>query len=162
MMNVFGKYILSVTAVCICCSLVRTLVGEKSGASGIIQPLCGVVIAITIISPVIKIRAADIRTYTGVIQADADIFVQQGIDMSAEELRTNIIESSKAYILEKASLYDCSVKQLEVELSADSVPAPISVVISGTFAPSNKNRLSEDIESNMGIPKEKQRWIYQN
>lgn len=157
-----SKYILSITAVCICCSLVRRLVGEKGSASGVVQSMCGIILAISVITPIVKIKAVDLDAFTNSIQYDANFFVQQGIDRSGNALRTIITEKAAAYILEKASSYDCSIDQLEVELSTDSVPIPNGLKICGTFSPNVRNRLSGDIETSLGIPKEKQQWIYQN
>lgn len=157
-----GKYILSVTAVCICCSLVRRLVGEKGSASGVIRSICGIILAVSVLTPILKIKFKDFSAFTSNVQFDADSWVQDGIDRSDNALRTIISEKTTAYILEKASAYECSIDQLEVDLSADSVPVPSSLVIYGTFSPSVRNQLSRDVETNLGIPKEKQQWIYQN
>ena len=161
-MSDVSNYILSVTAAGILCGLVQRLTLGKNGTSAVVQSVCAIVLAVTVINPVVKIKLRNIRTYTDGFQLDADSLVRQGTDLSTQELRSIITEQTTAYILEKASSYNCNIRQLEVELTSDSIPIPCGVKISGTFSPQGKNQLSGIIESNLGISKERQQWIYQN
>lgn len=161
-MNSVGQYITSVIAACLCCGIFRKLVGDKSASATVINTICGIAITITVISPVVKLRIADISKFTKEIQVDAEAFVQDGIERTDNEIQAIITEKIRAYILEKASSFDCSIDEIEVVLSTDSLPVPKAVTIVGTVSVYGKQQLSELIAKNLGIPKEKQKWIYQN
>lgn len=161
MMDV-SRYILSITAVSILCGIVHKITIGKTGTSVVVQSVCAIVLALTVIRPIIKIRVHDFNSYTDQLLLDANKLVQRGTDLSSQELREIISEQTTAYILEKASSYDCSIHQLEVELTSDTIPTPCGLKISGTFSPQIKNQLSDLIESNLGVSKERQQWVYQN
>lgn len=161
-MESFGNYILSVVAVCIATSILPKFCSTNAASASIVRLICGIAISITVISPVLKLKLTDLTEYTSYIQADAAALVQAGADHTNEQLRTIITEKTCAYILEKASFYDCSINTVEVVLSSDPVPIPTTVQITGTYSPYIKNQLCGIIESNLGISKENQQWVYQN
>lgn len=161
-MGSVSAYITSVASVCLCCAIFHKLIGQKGANASVISSLCGVILAIAVISPVIKINLSGIEDYINDIQIETSHYVNAGEKASQNELRSVITEKVNAYILEKASSYDCDIKTVEVSVTSDSIPVPDSVVINGTYSPYIKNQLSGLIASNLGISKEKQQWIYQN
>ena len=155
-------YITSVIYVCLCCAIIRKLVPQKGPTSSVINAACGIIIAITVISPVIKINISGIEDYIDSYRFEADSYVNAGTEASKNQLQAVIIEKTKAYILEKASTYDCKITSIKVSVSSDMVPVPICVEIYGTYSPYTKNQISGLITSNLGISKENQQWIYQS
>ena len=156
------QYIIGVVATCLCCGIIRKLVGDKSASSSLINTLCGVVISIAVISPVLKIDLPDISEYATGLQTDAQRYIQEGINYSSSQTQSIIIEKVSAYILEKALALDCVIKDVDVVVSSEAIPALESLTITGTVSPAARLQLSYLIEKNLGIPKEKQEWIYQN
>ena len=161
-MHTFHQYIISVVAVCVSCGIVRRLVGEKSASASVIQILCGVILAITVISPTLKINIADFRNYLYDVSAEANVLIESGTGNKTEELREVISSKLCAYVLEKAALYDCNISTVEVVLSEEQIPMPIALQVTGRYSPFARIKLSEMIELNLGIPKENQQWNYQN
>ena len=161
-MDSVKNYIVMIVAVCLCCGIIKKLAGETGPHSTIINALCGVTLAVTVISAIITI---DFRSFENVlddIQFQSTTYVQTGVADTNNELREIISSKVCAYVLEKASSYDCSISSVQVTLSDDSLPVPNSIVIIGTFSPYVKNHLAEIFESNLGVSKESQQWIYQN
>jgi hypothetical protein len=161
-MNEISQYIISVVAVCIGCGLLRRLLDNKSASPSIVHTLCGVILTITIISPVLKINISSLERYISNIYVDAETIAQSSEEYSTNALRSIISDNISAYVLEKADLYDCQINQVEVVLSDDQIPTPVALRVAGRFSPYIRIKLSEIIESNLGIPKEHQQWIYQN
>ena len=155
-------YILTVVSVCIICGIIRKLVVTGGGTSAVINIICGTILAITVISPLVNINIKNIDRILNDINTDNAAYVQSGIDSSDQKLREIISDKVCAYILEKTSSYDCSINSVHVSLSDDNMPAPESLQIEGTFSPYIKNRLAEFFATNLGIPKEKQQWTYQD
>ena len=161
-MGSVSAYIISIIAVCICCAIVQKLVGQGSANAVIIKSLCGITIAVAAITPIIKINISGIADYLDRVQFESSVYANTATDTANNELRTVITEKTKAYILEKATNYDCDILHVDVSVSADSIPVPDSVTIAGIYSPYIKKQISGLIESNLGISKEKQQWIYQN
>jgi hypothetical protein len=62
-----------------------------------------------------------------------------------------------AYILQRAQELHVHL-DIEVVLSADDIPVPEKVFLSGTVAPFAKKQLQQIIEQDLGIAKECQIW----
>lgn len=161
-MESISAYIISVIAVCLCSAILRKVVGEKGTNAAVMNALCGVVLAITVIAPVIRVDISDIGDFIEGIQADSSSYVQYGTDLSEQELRSVITEQAQAYIFQEAATYNCNITDVEISLSEDKVPTPDSVKITGAYSPQIKNQLSGMIASKLGISKENQEWIYRN
>ena len=162
MMGSASAYIISVVSVCLCSAIIQKLANIKGANTSVINSLCGVILAIIVIAPVIKINISAIEDYISNVEIDAKRYISASEESSQIELHSVITEKVKAYILEKASCYDCNIKTVDVFLSTDTIPVPEGVLICGTYSPYIKNQLSELIATNLGISKENQQWIYQN
>ena len=160
-MDAIRNYILSLLCVSVVCAILRCLIDEKSGSGKIIKMLCGIVLAVTAVSPLIQVKISDLDNYFENISIHSRELTQRGEDGSTREMATIISERTEAYILEKASAYDCSLN-IEVILTEDTIPQPVAVDITGTVSPYVRSKLMQIIETDLGIPKEKQQWIYQN
>lgn len=160
-MNAIRDYILSLLCVSIVCALLRCLIDEKSSSGKIIKMLCGIILAVTAISPLIQVKISDLDYYFENISIQSKILIQKGEDSSSREMAAIISEKTEAYILEKASVYDCSLN-IDVILTKDAIPQPVAVDITGTVSPYVRSKLMQIIETDLGIPKESQQWTYQN
>lgn len=156
------SYILSVISVCLCCGMIRRLVNGKGASGAAIKAICGIAVVITVISPLVKMKYIDFQRLIQSVQIETDVFSQTAVDLTGQQMKTIISQKVRAYVLEKASSFDCKIASVDVELSDQSVPVPESLQIVGKFSPNIKAHLSDIIESSLGIPKENQKWIYQN
>lgn len=155
------SYIISILGISICCGIIRHLTKNKGTVSAIIDAICAVAVSIVVLSPLITVRIPELRSYTDMVQAEADIYIQQGTDLSIKQMRDIITQRTYAYIHDKATSMDCSL-DISVGLSDGEIPIPVYVELSGSFSPYIKTQLSQVIESELGIAKEMQRWIYLN
>ena len=159
-MDGIRQYMICIVGVAVCCGIIRCFVNEKSSIGGLVKTLCGIVLAIAAISPVLQIRYTDLKDYTDLISAEAAALSQDGSDLSNEKLGALITQKLEAYILEKASILDCDV-EVHISINEKIPPEPSEVKITGAVSPYAKARLCHILETDLGIPKEMQQWIYQ-
>ena len=159
-MDSIRQYMICIVGIALSCGIIRCFVSEKSTAGGLVKTLCGIVLAIAAVSPVLQIRYADLVNYADQISVEAAALSQDGSYLSNEKLGALITQKLEAYILEKASLLGCDV-EIYVSVDEGSPPKPSGIEITGAISPYTKARLCDMIETDLGIPKEMQQWIYQ-
>lgn len=160
-MNDLKGYILAVVGMAICCGIVKKLVISKGPAASLVSAVCGIAVTIVVISPVVSVKIPQLDAYTASVQADATKYVQEGKELSRTKLEAIILEQTCTYILDKAASLGCDI-EVSLQLSDDLPPTPAHVTLDGQFTPYAKALLSQRIESELGIPKEMQKWNYQN
>lgn len=161
-MEALKNYIIAVIAACICCGLIHKIAGQNKSVSVIMNVLCGTVLAITAISPLMNIKISNVDRFFDEIKIESIAYVQKSTENANQQMRQIITDKVSAYILEKTSSYNCSINSVQIFLADDDIPAPEALQIEGAFTPYVRNHLSEVFETNLGIPKENQQWIYQN
>ena len=115
--------------------------------------LAGCALAVTILAPVVKLDFPKIQT-DGLLR-DAMAAVREG-EEQAVSVKTQCIRSDiEAYILTKAEAMGLS---LTVQVALDDSGLPRSVALTGSWSPGERQRLSELIESELGLGKEAQTW----
>lgn len=154
-MNGVSGYILTVTAASILAAILRTLAGEGSMGK-LVQLLAGVFVALTVISPLMHLELPDPARWLEDYAADGTAAAAAGENMARNASRAIITEQAEAYIVDKAALYRANL-DAAVELDEDG--APVSVTLTGNVAPYARARLSQIIETDLGIGEEAQRWL---
>jgi len=157
MMESIGKYVISIVCTAAICGILMTLVPKNKSYGGIIQVLCGILLAITVVAPLAQIELSDFNTYLDNIQADGAAAAQVGADTANQETVTIIKEELEAYILDKAESMHLTVS-VNVTLTDGFPPQPYAVEISGSASPYNQRVLRAFIASDLGIPEERQTW----
>ena len=157
MMTGIGKYIISIVAAIVSCSVLTGLVSDSKGATGLVRILCGVFIAITVVKPLLGIDLEDLSTYWNGIHIDGDAIAQEGRSAAITESSVSIKQELESYILEKADDLDTAV-DVDINLTDEFPPMPESIEITGSVSPYNKRVLSEYIYNEIGIPEDKQIW----
>lgn len=152
------EYLLSVTAAALLCGIIQSLAGEKSGSAGILRLVCGIFLSLTVIRPVSEIHLDELSLFPSDIIQDAEFAAEEGADYAKQAMARLIKEEAEAYILSKAQALraDLSVK---IIVSTDDPPIPIAVTLTGNVSPSIRKQLGMMMESDLGIPKEDQKWI---
>ncbi len=156
-MQAIGTYLLSVTAAAMICGLVQKMLTGKGTASAVGKMLCGVFLAVTVLRPVAQLSFGAVEDFTAGLQDQAQAAVQDGKDQFHLSLAAIIKEKTEAYILDEAKKLDVSL-QVQVTLSTDPVPVPLSAKLKGRVSPFAKGKLKTLIRDNLGIPEEKQIW----
>ena len=154
-MDGIRNYIMGVVAVSMICSIVLTLSSKGKTTYKIITMICGVVMTLAIISPITNIKPISFGTDMLDIYDDGKQVALTASEDSRKELRSIIQERIQAYILNMATTYDCSLDVL-VTLNEDNTPDTVELV--GDISPGTKVKLQKQIENDIGIPKERQKW----
>lgn len=150
-------YILSVVASSVICGSVQMLLGKKGASATLVRMICGVYMAVVLITPLHRIDFSIYSDYFAGFMEEANSAVSIGENL-AEQKRAEIIkQQTQSYILDKASSLGADVT-VEVTLSEESPPIPIGITIKGAVSPYVKRMLTNYIEEQFGIPKEAQMW----
>lgn len=157
-MNGIREYLLTVTAAAIVCSIAKHLAGDKSTAGKITKVVSGIFLTITVISPIKEFQLSKTDGLLDDFRIMAYETAQSGADMANTAMGDIIKEKTEAYILEEAKKMDIDIS-VEVKLSESEPPKPDQVIITGIVSPYKKNVLSQYISDNLGISREKQKWI---
>lgn len=156
-MESIKEYLLSITAAAIICSIIVGLIEKKGANSTIIRMLCGLFLAVTVVSPWVNIQLNDLSGYWEGLGLAAENAIDEGVVMANKATADIIKTKSEAYILDKASLWELSI-EVEVTVSDSDPPSPYQVRIRGTVSPYAKTRLQEVIAKDLGIPEDRQIW----
>lgn len=152
------QYLLSVTVAAVFCGILLTFAEKKSAYAGVLRMLCGIFMAVMLLSPVVHLRIRDLDLYVGDVREQSAAAVESGI-ASAQEAMGDIIKSrTEAYILDKAKSMGLSL-HVEVVLTEDAIPQPYLVRIQGTVSPYARAQLRAWIRDAMGIGEENQVWL---
>jgi hypothetical protein len=108
-------------------------------------------------SPLVRLRLTGISDFLSDIRYDGSQYAQQGSQTSKDAVSDIIRERSEAYILDKAALLGADIR-VELTLSRDALPIPVSVTIYGAVSPVSRQRLQKLIRDDLGIPLEAQTW----
>lgn len=151
-------YILGIVAAGVISAIVCCLVNGKTTSGKLIRMLSGILMAVTIITPITHISFRNIKNYWNDITLEADHFVKDGQQEAQTERNAIIKAQSEAYILDKATRMGLEIAvEVELDVNNDSVPSQITVT--GRLSPYAKGVLSEYITDYLGIPKECQKWM---
>lgn len=151
------SYIISIVAAAIVCAVSRSLVNEKSAAGRIVRLLSGLLMTITVLTPLIDISFSNVADYFNGLSLEADRYVEDGKAIAQDEVAGIIKSQTEAYILDKAARMGLQIA-VEVELDEGNNSIPCGAKVTGTLSPYAKEVMSEYMEDTLGIPKENQKW----
>lgn len=152
------QYLLSIVAAALICALIVNLVGKEGILLSVIKLLCGLFLVYTILSPWTKIQIPGLSSYFSDLRLDASRAVDEGKESALQASATLIKQQVEAYILDKALSLDMDIS-IEVVMDNADTQSPTGVRIKGTVSPYAKQRLTQIISDELGIPKENQVWI---
>lgn len=149
------EYILSVICAAILCAILTGISGEKGSTAPIRKLICGIFLSFTVIAPLGNLRLTDLLEPLGDIRQDALAASAMGQTLYQESLSQVISEQTEAYILDKANARGVS---LTVRVLPDESGKPHRVTMVGEISEAEQQKLMEILESELGIPKERQIW----
>lgn len=150
-------YLLSVVAAAIISAIVTKLLGSKGTQGAVGKLVAGLFLAFTIILPLRSVEIGKLGSFADVYSQQAQAAVEVGKLQTRQALQAGIKESCEAYILDKAQGWNAHL-EVEVTVSDDDIPMPVSVQLSGNVSPNAKSQLTRIITEDLGIPKEDQKW----
>ncbi len=151
------EYILSVTAAAMICSILRSIVGEKGSAAGILKVISGLFLAFTMVRPLADIQINEFPSMFSEFSSDAGAAVEDGIDYAQSAKARRIKEQAEAYILDKASRFGAAIT-VEVLLHEETL-VPVGCIVQGEVSPYTRRQLKQIMEADLGIREEDQQWI---
>ena len=155
-MDDFRKYILSVVSAAMICSIVMNLSVRAGKSSGLINIVCGLFLATTVLMPIMNIELPDYYFRIQSIYETANHISQKASDTARENMASIIKEKTRTYILEKASSLNMDI-DVEVNLDDEDL-TPVGVVVTGTVSPYERTLLLDYIHKSLDIPEEQQQW----
>ncbi len=156
-MGVIGEYLIGVTAAAMLCALVKKLgSGKLTGA--VTQAVCGIFMALAVVAPWRKIDLRLPADWIGDFQNYGEVLATDGENHSREVMEGIITDRVRTYIMDKAASLDLAL-DVEVVLSDDELPVPVSVKLKGAASPYSRETLSDFIRDHLDIAREEQIWI---
>lgn len=151
------EYVLRVVIAAIICALSRAFLSKKTAIGRIAGLVSGILMAVTVISPLGNITFNGISEFWDNLSDDANIYVVEGESIAEKEKAEIIKSQTEAYILDKANRLGLQIA-VEVELDGHNGNVPCGVVISGNVSPYGQTQLEGYIADTLGIAKENQIW----
>lgn len=155
-MQSIKEYLLSVIAAAIICAVVSQIAGKGSFLTAAIKLISGAFMLVVLISPMKRIQIKPANLFSD-ISLQANEFTAAAAESTQESMASIIKEQVAAYILDKANQYGAALT-VDVVLSAEEIPTPTGVKISGKVSPYTRRMLSGIIANDLGIPVEAQIW----
>lgn len=146
----------SVIACALACSIVSQI-DSSSKRKEILRLLCGIVLAISILHPFSKINPEDLLQFSQWDSGGAEAYIAEGKKMAAQARMDSIKTSCETYILNRARDLEADI---HAKISLDDAGIPFFAELHGELAPDVQNRLQAIITAELGIPKENQKWIW--
>ena len=151
------EYLLQIIVAAIICSLINVLLSKTSAVGATVKLLSRIFLTITILTPFLNMDFSHIFDSTNDISLEANAIIDEGEALSLSTLQNSIKSETEAYILNKASAMNVELT-VEVTVSEDYPPVPISVKLDGRVSPNAKSKLTQLISDELGISKENQKW----
>ncbi len=152
------SYGFSIVAAALICGVLRTILGDKGTAAGMGKLICGIFLTFTVLKPVAQLDLNDLESIIFPEGISGEEAVSTGSLYAWESMAAIIKEESEAYILDKARSLNTQIT-VQIKVSQDPYPVPERVRICGNLPPAIRRQLQTILESDLGIPKERQTWI---
>lgn len=155
-MDDLRQYILSVIAAALICSIVNSWIGGKGTHASVIKLISGLLLTITIVSPLLNIQINDPEAYFDSLAQEAEAVSAEGQFAADKERNAFIKESLENIVQEKAISMNTDIS-VDITLN-NAQHTPQKITLAGTVSPYSKRILSQYIQENLGIPEEDQMW----
>lgn len=150
------KYLMSVISAALLVTLLQQFV-PKGKLKQLLGVVGGLVMILTVVAPVTSINDDIIPTAISKFSMQTRE-LQTGIQVKNRELAARIINNRcSEYILDKAAQMGVEVS-VEITMSEQDYPYPIEIEIIGNVSQQDRDILSNMIEQELGVTKERQVW----
>ncbi len=151
------EYISSLIAAAVICGILTTLTQKNRSCGVVVKMLCGIFIAVTVISPIAQLQFEDINVHLDQLTSDADLLSQDCASAAMQERGAVIKQQLETYIIDKARKLETEI-QVDLTLTQDESLLPQGISIQGAVSPHNMAILSRWLNDELGIPEENQQW----
>ena len=155
-MDSWKQYLFSIIVCSITCGIVSQIaaVGKRKE---LLRLICGVILTITILSPLSRLDLGELLYIPQEAWDTADYYIAKGEDVAFQEQAQCIKAAFEAYILDKAKSLGAEVS---AEISLDETLVPVFAEITGGSDQGLQKELENILTTDLGIPKENQKWIW--
>ena len=151
------RYLVSLLAAAIICSLATKISIQFSTIKMLIRLISAVFLLLTAVTPLLKIDINGIVAIPNMPSDEASALINDVKSTVEEDTRKYIIERTQSYIRDRAAGYGATVSVV-VELTDNGKKLPDKVTITGSISPYGKTALKRIIAAELGIPEDKQIW----
>ncbi len=146
-------------AVSLLCGAALSILPE-GGVKRVAEILCTASLILAVISPLKELDMDSYALESARLHELESALAQQGQEAGDRLNRLVIEQEYKAYILDKAKELDIDLSSAEVEVqwSMEGFWMPWGAELSSGCSEEDRQRLSRLLESDLGIPYERQRW----
>lgn len=155
-MNAIGKYLFSVAGASLISGILLGVLKDNSHKA-LMKLICGIFLLLCVIRPLADVTLIPISPFAVPYREAAADVSSAGKEYARAQLSARIKQETEAYILDKAAQLGAEIR-VEVGLSEDPLPRPVSVQIRGNIAPYSKQKLQAILSQELGIAKENQIW----
>ncbi|MEG0777491.1 MAG: stage III sporulation protein AF [Oscillospiraceae bacterium] len=159
MTELFGEWIRAIAGAALIASVAISLT-PSGKTKNVLRLICGVVLIIAMISPVIKPNMPAISMDMAKYRQNADELLKKAEESTNNLSRSIIEQESEAYILDKAQSMGIAINSVCVtaKWGDEGYWYPNEIEIVSNISPGEKNRLSNSIEAELGVSKDRQYW----
>ena len=157
-MEAIRDYLISISSAALICAVATRLV-SKGTVGSVVKLMAGILMALSIVSPLLRIRLDELTDMMDDIQISAEEIAAEGENSARRDMEELILAQLQSYILDKAESMGVELT-VEIELESQGLPIPCAVTLRGSVSPYAKSVLSDYIAENLGIEAEAQTWIY--
>ena len=155
-MDAWKSYVYSILVCLFCCAIVSQMVQDGRRQS-LLQFLCGTAVAITVLRPLTGLDLTQFLAISDLEIFAADAYVAEGEVTAGKERGLRIKQTCEAYILDKAKALGADL-QICITLNQEQIP--VFAEIQGQVQQNVQMELQEILMRDLGIPKENQRWTW--
>lgn len=154
-MGNWNQYILSLITCSLSCWII-TQINTDPGRKELLHLISGAVLAIVILRPLHEVNYEELL-YICIPNDTVSAQVLEDGEKLAAQAKTEYIKSTcEAYILARAEQLGAEIR---VNISLDKDLIPIMAEITGNIDSTVRNQLQDILITDLGIPKEHQKWI---
>ena len=154
-METLRTYLLGIVAAAMAVTAASALLREGSLRRAV--RLAGsMVLILVVLGPLLWESLDAFGSYLAEIEMEEDA-LRSGIEVENTDILTRIIcRKTEAYILDKATAMGAEVEVAVTMEQGEHYPYPYAVTVEGALTDAQRERLSEDMELSLAIPKERQ------
>lgn len=148
------EYILRIIIASMLCSALANLM-SKGKAQAIFKMVCGMFLLVIMIRPLTNLSPVELENVFLDFKNNASECVSYGEQLAKVQAAEYIKTKSEAYILNKAAMLGADIR---IEIQLDESNIPCSARVMGEPSAMIQDSISQIIETDLGITKERQEW----
>lgn len=155
-MDGWKQYLFSLIVCAFSCAVASQMISDPK-RKALIRLISGTILTIAILRPLSQVSLEGLLLAPLLDQYAADLCIAAGEETAAEARAEYIKGSCEAYILDKAKALGA---EITVQFLLEGNQVPVFAEIEGEFTPNVQMQLQNILTEDLGIPKENQKWIW--